>query len=73
MFDHKANKHPKIVIALTPKASIDELAVTPVVSPQQSQIRDRAYELYESGGREPGQDERDWLRAEQEILKSKCA
>ncbi len=34
-------------------------------------IRNRAYELYESRGREPGQDEQDWLRAEQEILKRK--
>jgi hypothetical protein len=30
-------------------------------------IRARAYDLYESRGREPGQDEQDWLRAEQEI------
>ena len=33
-----------------------------------SKIRERAYELYESRGREPGQDEQDWLRAEHEIL-----
>jgi hypothetical protein len=26
------------------------------------------YELYESCGREPDQDEQDWVRAEQEIL-----
>ena len=26
------------------------------------------YELYESRGREPDQDEQDWLRAELEIL-----
>jgi len=26
------------------------------------------YDLYESRGREPDQDEQDWLRAEQEIL-----
>jgi hypothetical protein len=32
-------------------------------------IRERAYELYESRGREPGQEEQDWLRAEQDILK----
>jgi hypothetical protein len=30
-------------------------------------IRARAYDLYESRGREPGHDEQDWLRAEQEI------
>jgi hypothetical protein len=34
----------------------------------QELIRARAYELYESRGRENGQDEQDWFRAEQEIL-----
>jgi hypothetical protein len=37
--------------------------------PSESTIRERAYELYESRGREPGHDEQDWLRAEQEIIK----
>ena len=32
-------------------------------------ISGRAYELYESRGREPGQDRQDWFGAEQEILK----
>jgi hypothetical protein len=38
--------------------------------PSQDKIRVRAYELYERRGREAGQDEQDWLRAEQEILKA---
>jgi hypothetical protein len=33
-----------------------------------TKIRERAYELYESRGREPGQDEQDWFRAEKELL-----
>jgi len=37
----------------------------------QDAIRSRAYELYENRGCEHGQDERDWLLAEQEILKLK--
>ena len=37
--------------------------------PSQDMIRARAYELYESRGRETGQAEQDWLRAEQETLK----
>ena len=37
--------------------------------PSQDMIRERAYELFESRGRESGQDKQDWLRAEQEILK----
>jgi hypothetical protein len=37
--------------------------------PSDGKIRERAYELYESRGRGPGQDEQDWLRAEKELLK----
>jgi hypothetical protein len=33
-------------------------------------IRERAYQLYESRGCEPGQEKQDWLCAEQQILKS---
>jgi len=43
----------------------------PDTIPSQEIIRTRAYELYESRGRENGQDEQDWLRAEQEILKAR--
>ena len=39
--------------------------------PSQDRIRERAYELYENRGFEPGQHEQDWLRAEQEILEQK--
>jgi hypothetical protein len=46
---------------------------TPDAVPSQETIRARAYELYEIRGRETGQDEQDWLRAEQEILKSHAA
>ena len=46
---------PKVTI-LTDQAALHE------------QIRVRAYELYESRGREAGKDQEDWLRAEQEIL-----
>jgi hypothetical protein len=42
--------------------------MVPGVVLSQDKIRERAYELYESRGREPGQEEQDWLRAEQEIL-----
>jgi hypothetical protein len=31
-------------------------------------IRERAYQLYEGRGREPGQDQQDWVQAEHEIL-----
>jgi len=41
----------------------------PDAVPPDGKIRERAYELYESRGCEPGQDEQDWLRAERELLK----
>ena len=41
-------------------------------SQESTRIRDRAYELYELGGRRPGHDEQDWLRAEQESLYGVC-
>ena len=34
----------------------------------QEEIRQRAHEIYEERGREPGYDEQDWLRAEAEVL-----
>jgi hypothetical protein len=34
-------------------------------------IRERAYELYESRGREDGHDLEDWLRAEEEVAQEK--
>ena len=35
----------------------------------EDQIRQRAYELYESRGREDGHEVEDWLNAEEEITK----
>jgi hypothetical protein len=51
------SKNPRSKISMVPGAVLS-----------QDKIRERAYELYESRGREPGQAEQDWLRAEQEIL-----
>jgi len=68
MFDPKALKQSKPNIAVTPKNSPAKLAMMPETLPPQDTIRERAYELYESRGREPGHDEQDWLRAEQEIV-----
>jgi hypothetical protein len=44
------------------------MALMPNTPAPQDKIRERAYELYESRGCEPGQDEQDWLRAERELL-----
>ena len=37
--------------------------------PDQSEVAQRAYELYEARGGEPGHDLEDWLRAEREVNK----
>jgi len=67
MIDTKANKQPQSKIVVGPKSSPGKAAMMPDTVPSQDRIRGRAYELYESRGREPGQDEQDWLRAEQEL------
>lgn len=70
MIDSKANRQPKANVA-GPKSSTDNVTMMPNAAPSQDRIRERAYELYESRGREPGRDEQDWFGAEQEILKPK--
>jgi len=69
MIDPKAHTQPKTKIAVGPKGFPGNVAMMSHTVPSQNMIRERAYELYESRGREPGQDEQDWLRAEQEITK----
>ena len=61
-------KQPHAKIVVGPKSSTDKVPTMQATVPSQDRIRERAYELYESRGREPGQDEQDWFRAEQEIL-----
>jgi hypothetical protein len=68
MVDPKADKQTKPNTAVTARSSATKAAGTPVTVPSQDTIRERAYLLYEGRGREPGQAEHDWLRAEQEIL-----
>jgi hypothetical protein len=71
MFDPKALKQSKPNVAGTPKDSSVKLAMMPYTAPPQEMIRERAYQLYESRGREPGQEQQDWFRAEREFLKQK--
>jgi hypothetical protein len=69
MIGSKPQKQPKAKIVVGPKSSPGKVAMMPNTVPSQDRIRERAYELYQSRDREPGQDQQDWLRAEQEILK----
>ena len=69
MYDPKALKQSKPNVAVTPKSSPVKLAMMPNTTLPPDMIRERAYELYEGRGREPGQEEQDWFRAERELLK----
>ena len=71
MIVSKSPKQAKPNIAVVPPTSLNTAAMMPNTPPSQetARIRDRAYELYESRGREPGNEQQDWLRAEQEILR----
>jgi hypothetical protein len=71
MFDPKALKQSKPNVAVKPTNSPVGLAMMQHTAPPQDMIRERAYELYERRGREPGQEEQDWFRAEREFLKQK--
>jgi hypothetical protein len=64
----KTQKQPQPKIVVAPKSSPAKGARMPDSVPSHDRIRERAYELYESRGRKPGQDEEDWLHAEREIL-----
>ena len=67
MIRNQVQKHPQQK-TVGPKSSTGRVATMQATVPSQVKIRERAYELYESRGREPGQDERDWFSAEQEII-----
>ena len=51
------------------KSSLGKVATVQDTVPSQDRIRERAYELYEGRGCEPGHDQQDWFRAEREFLK----
>ena len=68
-------------VAITPNKQVltmpDATSVTPVRKTSSSsnpssleletQIRERAYELYQERGRTPGHENEDWLQAEREV------
>jgi len=71
MIVSKVHKQPKPNIVFAPKSAPTTMTIMPDTLPSQqnAKIRERAYELYESRGCKPGQEEQDWLRAEHEILR----
>jgi hypothetical protein len=69
MISAKTQKPSQPTSVAGPKSSSSNVARMSNTVPSHDRIRERAHQLYESRGREPGQDEQDWFRAEQEILK----
>ncbi len=58
--NHRVKKPAKPTIAL-------DLQATPPSVDLEDQIRRRAHELWEQGGRKDGHDTEDWLQAEREL------
>ena len=71
MIVSKVFRQEKSSIAVVPQNYLNTPAMMPDGLPSQetARIRERAYELYESRGRKPGDPEQDWLRAERETLR----
>ena len=68
MVETQVPKQPQPKTVAGTQSSTERMATVQATVPSQARIRERAYELYENRGFEPGQDEQDWFRAEQEIL-----
>jgi hypothetical protein len=66
-----ASKTPKKEIRTMKKVPHTKLAASDETPNIEDEIRRRAYELFEARGGEDGQDLDDWLRAEEEIRRSK--
>lgn len=50
------------------KTSPASKSAAPEISLAQDGIRERAYQLYENRGSEPGSDVQDWLHAKHQVL-----
>lgn len=68
MADSHASRAAKHNIVTTPKTTIPRVVSISDGARLETQIRERAYQLYEERGRGPGQDQQDWVQAEHEIL-----
>ncbi len=61
MIVSKVQKQPKVKTSPASKSAAPEISAT------HDRIRERAFQIYESRGSEPGYDMQDWLRAELQI------
>ncbi|HXR39456.1 MAG TPA: DUF2934 domain-containing protein [Terracidiphilus sp.] len=62
MIVSKVQKQTKVKTSPASKSAAPELSAT------NDRIRERAFQIYEGRGSEPGHDTQDWLRAELQIL-----
>jgi hypothetical protein len=69
MFHSRTHKPKKIDSVVASRGLFAKVVMMVVPAPSKDKIRERAFELYEGRGREPGKDEQDWLLAEREVLK----
>ena len=58
----KVKKQPKT------KTSPASKSAAPEISASQDSIRERAFQIYESRGSQPGLDMQDWFHAEHQVL-----
>ena len=52
---------------VNPTSSSVPRSTTTILAPSPDMIRERAYQLYERRGSEPGHADQDWFRAEREL------
>jgi hypothetical protein len=71
VFDPKTSNQPKPKAIVSPESTLPRTTAVSDTAAVQDQIRERAYQLYESRGGQDGQDQQDWLKAEQQILKQR--
>jgi hypothetical protein len=70
MFDSHASTSAKPTTLTVPKNTSARVARVSdsEAAGLENKIRERAHQLYEDRGREPGKDQQDWIQAEHEIL-----
>ena len=68
MSDSHASTPAKPKILTVPKDTLAQVATISDAPTLENKIRERAHQLYEGRGREPGKDQQDWVQAEREIL-----
>ena len=72
MIVSRVQKQPKVneVVVIAPQNPSSKLAAAsaPRVHASPDQIRERAFEIFEKRGSQPGHDLQDWFHAERQIL-----